>query len=119
GMYSMEHRSGQTIKKLYVAGGGSQSNEICQITANMFGLPVKRIQTHEASGLGASLAAFVAIGEFRNYEEAIASMVHEKDTFQPDMKVHRQYEDLYSQVYRRIYPRLLPIYSKIKVLTKR
>ena len=48
GMYGMERRSGQKIRHLYLGGGGSRSDEICQITANMFGLPVSRIQTHES-----------------------------------------------------------------------
>jgi sugar (pentulose or hexulose) kinase len=119
GMYSMERRSGQRIREIYVAGGGSQSDEICQITANMFGLPVIRIQTHEASGLGASVAGFVALGEFKSYEEAISHMVHIKDRFYPDMEEHCTYEKLYKYVYKRIYPRLLPLYIKIKHLTRR
>ncbi len=119
GMYSMERRSGQRIKEIYVAGGGSQSDEICQITANMFGLPVIRIQTHEASGLGSSIAGFVAMGEFKDYEEAISHMVHIRDTFQPDNKEYELYQKLYHSVYKRIYPRLLPLYIRIKYLTRR
>ena len=49
--------SGSPLHDLFVAGGGAQSDEICQITANMFGLPVHRIQTFEASGLGSSTSA--------------------------------------------------------------
>lgn len=119
GMYSMERRSGQRIKKIYVAGGGSQSDEICQIIANMFGLPVIRIQTHEASGLGSSIAGFVGMGEFKNYEEAISHMVHIRDTFSPDLNEYELYQKLYRSVYKRIYPRLLPLYIKIKHLTRR
>ncbi len=119
GMYSMEHRSGQRIRELFVAGGGSQSDEICQITADMFGLPVKRIQTHEAAGLGSAIAGFVGIGEFSDYPPAIAAMVHEKETFQPDMAIHKKYQELYQQVYRKIYGRLAPLYTKIKILTRR
>lgn len=119
GLYSMQRRSGQKITKIYVAGGGSQSDEICQITATMFGLPVVRIQTHEASGLGSSIAGFVAMHEFATYEEAIEQMVHVKDVFQPDMQEHIIYEKLYQQVYKRIYPRLLPLYTKIKYLIRR
>ena len=37
GMRKMEKRAKTRIKTLYVAGGGSQSGEICQITADMFG----------------------------------------------------------------------------------
>ncbi|MDM8310883.1 FGGY-family carbohydrate kinase [Clostridium cadaveris] len=118
GMYSMERRSSQKISELYVAGGGSKSDEICQITADMFGLPVKRIQTHEACGLGASIAGFVAMREFKNYEEAMESMVHVKDIFEPKVEVHKQYEAIYKQIYRKIYSHLLPLYKKIKILSK-
>lgn len=119
GMYNMERRSGQKIKEIFVAGGGSQSDEICQITANMFGLPVKRIQTHEASGLGSSIAGFVAMGVFHNYEEAIKSMVHEKDVFVPNMEEYEAYQKLYTNIYTQIYSKLLPLYKKIKILTRR
>lgn len=119
GMYNMERRSGQKIKEIFVAGGGSQSDEICQITADMFGLPIKRIQTHEASGLGSSIAGFIAMGVFSDYEEAIKSMVHERDTFFPNKEEHELYQKLYKSVYSQIYKRLLPLYKKIKVLTRR
>ena len=101
-----------------MAGGGSKSDEICQITADMFGLPVKRIQTHEACGLGASIAGFVAMKEFKNYEEAMEAMVHVKDVFEPNVEAHKQYEAIYRQIYRKIYSHLLPLYKKIKILSK-
>lgn len=116
GLYSMQKRSGYEIKELYAAGGGSRSDEICQITADMFGLPVIRIQTHEASGLGAAIAGFVAIGEFDDMETAISSMVHESFRFTPDMQKHEIYEKLYREVYSQIYPRLSPLYIKLKNL---
>lgn len=114
GFYTMQKRSGQKIKELYVAGGGSRSSEICQITANMFGLPVNRIHTHEVSGLGAAIAGFVALGCFRDYDEAIEHMVHKKDCFFPDMKEHRMYLRLYHDIYKKIYGKLHPLYVKLK-----
>lgn len=101
-MKQMEKRSGQQIKEIYVAGGGSQSDKVLQITADMFGLPVKRIQTHEATGIGSSLAAFVGLGEFKTYEEACMSMVHDKDIFMPNSENYKKYKQLYENVYRKI-----------------
>ncbi len=46
GMKGLEKRMKVETKGIYLAGGGSRSSEICQITADMFGLPVYRIQTH-------------------------------------------------------------------------
>ena len=119
GMYSMEKRGHQKISEIFVAGGGSQSDEICQITANMFGLEVKRIQTHEASGLGASMVGFVAAGIYHNYEEAIEHMVRVANVFKPDMEEYAIYQELYHTIYKKIYGRLLPLYKKIKTITRR
>lgn len=112
GMKTMEKRGRIKIETVFVSGGGSQSDEICQITANMFGLPVCRIQTFEAAGLGSSLVGFVSMGIYKNYEEAIAAMVHIKDTFVPDENEHILYARLFSEVFLKIFPALLPLYKK-------
>ncbi|MFY9197933.1 MAG: FGGY-family carbohydrate kinase [Acutalibacteraceae bacterium] len=114
GMYNLEKRSKTKIDTIYLGGGGSQSDEICQITANMFGLPVYRIQTYEACGLGSSIVAFVSHGVFKDYDEALESMVHIKDVFSPDMKEHEIYDDLYSDIFRKVYKKLEPLYKKYK-----
>jgi len=115
GLYTMERRGKVKIKKLFIAGGGSQSDEICQITANMFGLPVYRIQTHEATGLGSSIVAFVAMGVFPDVDEAITAMVHIKDEFLPDMKEHITYKKLFDEVFSKIFNKLLPLYKKTRM----
>jgi len=43
------------MKKIGISGGGAVSDEICQITSNMFGVPVYRVQTSETSSLGAAI----------------------------------------------------------------
>lgn len=119
GMIHMQERTGVPIEEVFVSGGGSQSDEICQITADIFGVKVIRIQTHEATGIGASIAGFTKLGFFQSYQEAISSMVHIKDSFTPDMENHRIYHDLYTQIYRKIYPSLVPLYRKLSNLVKR
>lgn len=79
----------------------------------MFGIPVKRMQSHEATGIGSAMAAFVGMGEFKNYEEAQEAMVHLKDVFEPDMEQHQIYHDLYHDVYQNIYGKLVPLYEKL------
>jgi len=116
GIKTMESRSGIRVKEITVSGGGAKNDTICQLTADMFGKPIKRIQTHEASGLGCAIAAFVGIGEFKSFEEAIQSMVHYKACFKPNMAAHKKYEKLYSHIYKRIYPRLQLLYKEMKHL---
>ncbi len=112
GLKSLEKRGKLKVKEIFVAGGGAQSDEICQITANMFGVPVKRIQTYEASGLGSSIVAFVAKGVFSDINEAIKSMVHIKDEFLPDEEEHKLYEKLFNEIFSKIFKKLFPLYKK-------
>ena len=119
GLRGMEKRSGQRIRHLYLGGGGSRSDEICQITANMFGLPVSRIQTNESSALGAAICCFVALGEYGSYEDAIKAMVRLRDTFEPDMAEHGLYERIYQEVYTKYYKTVTPLHKRLRALTKR
>ncbi len=113
GLVYLEKKSRQKITKVSVSGGGSQSDTICQITADMFGRPVYRVQTFETSGLGAAMIAFVAKGEFASYEECNKAMVHFKDEFLPNLDNYRIYKNLYDKVYTSIYPQLQPLYLKL------
>ncbi len=113
GMRHMEKRGGFRFEEIRVGGGGAQSSEICQITADMFGIPVVRTQTYEVSGIGSAIPAFVTLGVFKNYKEALRHMVHKKDVFQPDKKQHAVYRKLYEEIYKQIYPRLSELYGKI------
>lgn len=117
-MVRMQKRSGQQIKELYVAGGGSVSDSVVQICCDVFGLPVKRIQTHEASGIGSSIAAFVSMGEFSTFRDAVKSMVHDKDVFTPNMENHRIYMDLYNDVYRHIEKDNTKLFRKLRKFGK-
>jgi sugar (pentulose or hexulose) kinase len=118
GLRGMEKRGKIQVKRLYVAGGGSQSAEVCRITASQFGLPVYRTQTHEVTGIGAAMAAFVAKGIFSSYNEGIEAMVHIKDEFLPDMKIHAVYEEIYNEIFEKIFDKLSPLYTKIETSKK-
>lgn len=114
GMKTMEKRCKTQVGQIYLGGGGSQSDEICQITANMFGLPVCRIQTYEACGLGSAVVAFVSMGVFPGYDEALEAMVHTGDIKLPDMQEHEFYKRSYEEIFTKIYGRLEPLYKKFK-----
>ena len=119
GMYGMEKRSGQKIRHLYLGGGGSRSDEICQITADMFGLPVTRTQTEETSALGAAVCAFISRGEYQTYEDAIAHMVRLRDTFEPDGTAHEIYRKIYEQVFTKYYRTVTPLHKSLGALLNR
>lgn len=119
GMKAVEKRIKTKIEYLTVSGGGSQSDEICQITADLFGLPVKRIQTYEACGLGSSMVGFVTLGVYKDYHEAIANMVRYVRVFTPNPENNKIYQEIYYEVYSKIYKQLKPLYSKMKKMEKK
>jgi sugar (pentulose or hexulose) kinase len=114
GMLRIEKKSNQSIKKIMISGGGSQSDAICQITANIFKLPVHRVQTYETSALGAAIIGYIGLNTYATFEEAIKNMVHDKDVFEPQESQSQLYESIYHKVYKKVYKRLRPIYKAFK-----
>lgn len=114
GLQGIEKRQHKVVKEIRISGGGSQSDAVCQITADIFGLPVKRIQTYETGSLGAAIAAFVSHGFFNTYEEAVERMVHVSRTFTPDKEANKKYNFLFNEVYLDMYPHLKKMYKKLR-----
>ena len=119
GLISIQKSQKHKVKEIRISGGGSQSDTICQITADIFGLPVKRVQTFETTTLGASISAFLAAGEFNNIEEAIQEMTHVKDTFEPNEVDHEKYRYLFKKVYAHLYPSLKHVHKKVDYFDKK
>ena len=119
GLESIEKSQRHKVKELRISGGGSQSDIICQITADIFNLPVSRVQTYETTSLGEAVSVFVALNEFSSVEEATKAMVHKTTTFSPNEVAAQQYEDLYRKVYLKMFPKLKDVYKHINKFTKR
>lgn len=116
GLLSIERRQRCKVKEIRVSGGGSQSDAICQITADIFGVPVRRTQTYETATIGTALASFYHLGFFDSLEEATEAMVHIEKSFIPNEENVKKYNKLYKDVYAKLYPKLKGIYKKIKYL---
>ncbi|MBN1500559.1 MAG: FGGY-family carbohydrate kinase [Spirochaetes bacterium] len=117
GIIKIEKKSGIKIKTLTVAGGGSQSDVILQITADMFNRPVRRPENFEASALGAAIIGFIGAGIYKNYDEAISNMVRYSKYFYPRKKNIRIYRETYKRIYVRINSRLKKLYHEIQSIT--
>jgi sugar (pentulose or hexulose) kinase len=113
----MVKRSGNAISELRVGGGGSQSDEIMQITADVFGLPAMRMHTSNLAALGAAIDAAVALGIHKGFPEAVERMVRVKTTFQPVNENVRIYDRLFREVYVKMYPALSPLHNRIAEIT--
>ena len=119
GLESIEKSQKQKVKSLRISGGGSLSDEICQITADIFGLEISRVQTIESTSLGAAIATFTAVKEFKTVNEAVKSMCKVSDTFKPNKTNQRLYDRIYRDVYLKVYPRLEPLNNEINKIFKR
>lgn len=117
GLERTAQRTHVTPTGLRIAGGGAQSAAVTQLTADVFGLPVARGRTHEASGLGAAIDAAVGLGIHRDIAAAVDAMVHVGEVRDPDPGDQARYDELYREVYRRMYPRLRPLYRDIRRIT--
>lgn len=112
---NIEKRAHVKIKKIKIAGGASQSDEICQIAADIFNLPTYRVQTFETSSLGAAIAAFVALKEYPDIQTAVKNMVRQGKCFIPNKENAKQYDFLYKHAYKKMYPALKGIYKDIRL----
>ena len=117
GKERIEKRGGQKIRRLRVAGGGSQSDAAMQLTADIFGLPAERPHTYETSGLGAAIDAAVGLGLHPDFDTAVREMTRVGQVFTPSGQATELYQRLYSEVYLDMYPRLQPLYRKIRSIT--
>jgi sugar (pentulose or hexulose) kinase len=114
GLLSIEKKSGVKIKRVSVSGGGARSDTVCQITADIFGLPVVRAQTYETSGLGAAICAFAGLGVYKDCDEAMQNMVRITKEFRPNPDNHALYKDFYDRVYADSFKKLKPIFRSMK-----
>ncbi len=113
----LERRNGVKIRRLKVSGGGSQSDGVMQLTADVFGMAVERPHTFETSGLGAAINAAVGAELYPDHAAAQAQMSRAGRIFTPIAQNARLYDRLYSEVYVRMYPRLARLYHSIRRIT--
>jgi sugar (pentulose or hexulose) kinase len=117
GKERIEKRTGIPITRLRVSGGGSQSRNAMQATADIFGLPTARPHLYETSGLGAAIDLAVGLGLHPDFTTAVREMTHTGEVFEPDPRHHAMYTALYLDIYKKMYARLKPFYERIQAIT--
>jgi len=82
-----------------VIGGGSKSDFVLQIAADILGSDVSRIHTSSAEALGAAIVAAKGCGMYNSIEEAIQNMSRVIQTFKPIKKNQKIYDEFHKKVY--------------------
>jgi len=99
-----QQASGQPFAHYVAIGGGARSDLWCQILADASARDVKRLETVEASSLGAAIAAAKGAGWFKSVPQAAAAMAGKPvKTFRPRRKPSARYQELLA-IYTDLYP---------------
>lgn len=81
-------------REVALFGGASHNPLLCQILATLFGRPVYRPATPEASALGAALSAAVGLGWYCDYTSA-AAVVKREAVIEPAQALQDYYQEAY------------------------
>lgn len=94
------------ITHFAAVGGGSRSDLWCQILADASARDVKRLETAEASALGAAMAAAKGASWYKSVPQASAAMSGKPSkTFRPRKKDSARYQELLG-IYSELWPKL-------------
>jgi xylulokinase len=107
------------ITHFAAVGGGSRSDLWCQILADASGREVKRLETAEASALGAAMAAAKGAGWHKRMADAAGAMSGKPSkTFRPRTKDSRRYRELL-EIYTELWPKLSQWNGKLAAFAAR
>ncbi len=112
-----EKKNKVSISGLRVSGGGSQSDTVMQIVADVFGMTAERPHTNETSALGAAIDAAVGLKLYPDFPEALKAMTRVGRAFEPIKENSEIYEELYSKVFLKMYKLILPLSKEIQRIT--
>ncbi len=114
GLEKIEKAGKVKIGRIGISGGATQSDEICQITADIFGRELTAGETFETAGLGAAIITATGVGLYGSIPEAVQGMIRYGKTYTPNPEHVELYQKLYERVYLQLFNRLQPLYDEIR-----
>jgi xylulokinase len=106
--YEALQGSGLRFTRLNATGGGAKSKVWMQMKADVLNLPLTTLKTVDAGTVGCAMLTGIAIGRFRNLDDAAAHMVEETETYCPRPEMHEKYMNIY-QRYKGVYNAVRPL----------
>jgi len=100
--------SGIRFAKLNATGGGAKSKIWMQMKADVLNLPITALKTSEAGTVGSAMLTGIAVGLFRDLDDAAGHMVQETETYLPRPGMHEKYMKVYER-YRQVYNAVRPL----------
>lgn len=100
----MVREIGIELEELVVIGGGSKSDVMMQILADVFGLPTRRRVGSSSACLGAAICTVRYLGLYEDFHSATEDLVRTETTFTPDEENHAFYKKVNEEVVKEIRP---------------
>lgn len=97
-------------KSIRLAGGAARSEEWVQIFADALQIPIDIIADKELGCQGAAIVAGIAIGIYKDYQDAAQKTVKISKTIYPNIDLKEYYEQKY-QIYCKVVEALNPIWK--------
>lgn len=103
-LYSLERleKAGVSLKKIYASGGGAKNDAWLQIKADVYNIPIYQLETRDAGTVGSAMIVGVAIGLFKDLEDAAHKMIKIKNVFYPNKDKTKLYRKIYRK-YKKLY----------------
>ncbi len=106
--YEALNGSGIRFEKLNATGGGARSKLWMQMKADVLDLPITALKTVDAGTVGSAMLTGIAVGLFRDLNDAAAHMVQEMETYYPHAEMHEKYMRIYER-YKAVYNAVRPL----------
>jgi sugar (pentulose or hexulose) kinase len=85
-----------------IGGGSARSDKWSQLKADIFGIRVEKVANFEISSVGAAILASVAIGYYKDYSNAMNSLIQVEQVFNPISDLTKRYETRYLEYLNRL-----------------
>lgn len=113
-MVNIEHLQhfGITLERIYATGGGASSDVWLQIKADVWNRSVTSLEAKEVGACGTCMLCGVAIGLYRDLQQAKQFFVKERNTYIPNEDTAEQYKKNYG-AYCKMYGAVRPIVEDV------
>ena len=96
-----KNRARENFDAVRISGGGTRSSVWVQMFADIIGLPMEVPAAEELGVVGAAMCAGMAVGQYKNANEAAEKFVKVKAAVHPDSELVPYYEQKY-QLYKKV-----------------
>ena len=107
---------GTSIKAIACVGGGSRSDVLLQMKADIMGIPIKRLKNEESGTAALAMLCASACGDYSSLKDAAAQIVLPDIVFEPNMKTHVRYLQKY-ELFQKIYPTIRELNHSISLFS--